>query len=351
MFLIDSWWQGNRLTFATWEWNGQWNQRTHAPVPGRYAVGVAEDPRRKRVVMFGGDDSTANIDDTWEWDGAAWNQVPAHRPLARTIPAMEYDPSVGRLLLFGGARYGFWRNDTWEWDGVDWRNRTGQGPVLERPRLQWHPGLATMLLAGKNVAAQRFQVWAWQGQWNLLADGPRESDYPLRDPLMAWDPSRATFLAIGGRYVSQAQLSITTRFSSVWALTWTPAQVVLYGTGCSGTAGVPVLTACGEPTIGTEALRLDVLRGAAGSFSVLAADVHGANVMLPGGCTLLLAAPVAHAAAVTNSGGVASFTLVVPNELALRGVEIRYQAAVADPMGALAGIAAMTGSVGLRLGD
>lgn len=117
------WW--NPFRSDTWEWDGAaWQQRQPATVPpARFGAALALDAARGRVVLFGGADA-AERDDTWEWDGTDWHAVAtAHRPGPRTRAAMAYDRRAGRTMLYGGrAGLGYERRtDTWSYDGVDWQ--------------------------------------------------------------------------------------------------------------------------------------------------------------------------------------------------------------------------------------
>ena len=51
--------------------------------------GMAYDPIRDRVVLFGADGNSQSSDDTWEWDGASWTQLtpPSSQP-PRSIPSV-----------------------------------------------------------------------------------------------------------------------------------------------------------------------------------------------------------------------------------------------------------------------
>jgi hypothetical protein len=93
------------LTQGAWEWDGAtWTQcnPVNSP-PARRFHNLAYDTARQRVVLFGGDGSTAN--DTWEWDGTTRTQRnPADSPWGRG--ALAYDVARQRLTFFNGT-------DTW----------------------------------------------------------------------------------------------------------------------------------------------------------------------------------------------------------------------------------------------
>jgi hypothetical protein len=91
-------------------------------------MGMAYDPVRGRVILFGGSDvvGTTVRGDTWEYDGTAWTQLqPVTNPPARKSTQMTYDPSRNKVVLFGGTgSSGEYFHDLWELDvtasGATW---------------------------------------------------------------------------------------------------------------------------------------------------------------------------------------------------------------------------------------
>jgi hypothetical protein len=91
----------------TWEWDGEnWTQVEDAGPAARFSFAVASDTIRNRVVLFGGAiialDGPQALDDTWEWDGAAWTQQEETGPFARSGHQMTFDSVRARTVLFGG---------------------------------------------------------------------------------------------------------------------------------------------------------------------------------------------------------------------------------------------------------
>ncbi|MGH7685285.1 MAG: kelch repeat-containing protein [Candidatus Dormibacteria bacterium] len=73
--------------------------------PARAFAAAAYDEARHQVVLFGGTaaNGTADLDDTWTWDGSSWTQQhPSVSPPARAYAAMTYDPHAHDVLLVGG---------------------------------------------------------------------------------------------------------------------------------------------------------------------------------------------------------------------------------------------------------
>jgi hypothetical protein len=76
------------LVFAGWEsdrrvqvhaWNGQeWATTAPAEPPARRGAAATFDSGREVVVLYGGENTTGILADTWEWDGTRWTK---HRGL------------------------------------------------------------------------------------------------------------------------------------------------------------------------------------------------------------------------------------------------------------------------------
>jgi hypothetical protein len=118
---------GSSYMDDTWEYNGTtWMQRTPSTSPpARSNTTLTYDPVRGRAVLVGGQNSTGYLDDVWEWDGSNWAHVtPAQRLAARSGHGAAYDSSRNVIVVAGGAGTNGERNDTWEWNGSFWRQRT-----------------------------------------------------------------------------------------------------------------------------------------------------------------------------------------------------------------------------------
>jgi len=156
----------NAVQQAAWEWTGSaWGNLTPSPLPAawpsrRTEPAMAYDAGRARMVLFGGYDGAANLDDIWEWDGSAWtNRTPSPRPSswprARRDAGMVWDAVRGRTVLFGGSSTSGNLADAWEWDGSTWADRT---PATGNPAARYGPGMVWDDLRGRTVL-----FGAWQG--------------------------------------------------------------------------------------------------------------------------------------------------------------------------------------------
>jgi hypothetical protein len=85
--------------------------------PGRIVPALAYDAQHKKIVLFGGDDYTRCLGDTWVYDCATrtWQEVhPKVSPPPRALAAMVYVPGQDAVLMAGGYGSGWQgRSDTW----------------------------------------------------------------------------------------------------------------------------------------------------------------------------------------------------------------------------------------------
>ena len=135
---------------------------------------VAYDPVSRKVVLFGGLDSTGYLNDTWTFDGTNWTQVTtAVAPPVRVVGAMAFDAASRKLVLFGGYNRNF-LGDTWLWDGATstWTQATPQqspkpatGPMAFSDPLVGHVDV----YGGFDGRFYDFDTWRWTGtNWKHL---------------------------------------------------------------------------------------------------------------------------------------------------------------------------------------
>jgi MYXO-CTERM domain-containing protein len=110
------------VTDETWEWDGAaWEMRMLTPGPSARIASMAYDIARKRTILFAGKpafNGGAPLNDTWEYDGTQWSEVhPASAPPPRFAGAMVYDSRRRRTVLFGGGSITP-ANDTWDYSTV-----------------------------------------------------------------------------------------------------------------------------------------------------------------------------------------------------------------------------------------
>lgn len=156
-----------RRSMETWVWRGgAWTQLHPANSPSvRVQAGLAGDPVRKQVVLFGGfDQSFGYHNDTWIWNGSTWLQSSqTNAPSGRLDPPMAFDAATGQIVLQGGGGPRSLLQDTWTWDGQRWAKGTDN-------QTQFHSTIQSTECGIHVCAVEAGQrVWQWQaGSWSLV---------------------------------------------------------------------------------------------------------------------------------------------------------------------------------------
>jgi hypothetical protein len=174
---------------VTWAWDGeQWSIAASASMPTArrdYSIGTLGDA----AVLFGGCCKPDGAgprrfwDDTWQWDGQAWQELaPTHHPPGRAAAGLA--AIGGKLVLFGGLGSDGVLADTWEWDGSDWVQRNVSGPAArQRHAMAAHAG-KVVVLGGAGATSlgpddALPDMWEWDGQhWREQTPSPGASVVP-----------------------------------------------------------------------------------------------------------------------------------------------------------------------------
>lgn len=354
-------------SITTYEWSdaaSAWQARAVNFPSLREGSGLAYDPNRARVVLFGGR-GTGNVQpaDTYEFDGTSWQLRGTGGPVPRMNMAMTYDPNRRTVLLFGGespngsAYYG----DTWEWNGLYWREAFGVAGASARRTA----GIAYDQVLAKAVLIGGFGysgtvgtgTWEWDGTaWSGDATSVQPTGHEW--PAMAFDPIRNRLVFAGIRWNGTAYESeCWERFS----LPNSQPRCTPFGVGCAGNAGIPGLApAAGQlPRIGkTFTVQLSNVPAGPLRFPfgfVGASKTLWSSVPLPfdlgtigmPGCTLYCGTDLVFQLA--NLSGIATWTLTLPPDVALVGAQAYQQGLVLDPGVNLLGVTT-SNALELKLG-
>lgn len=212
------------------------------PTANRWG-GLAYDPRRLRVVAFGGQDESGDLVDrlVWEWNGFTWIDVSPRNPngslkdgpAARTGMAFVYIPDRKRILMHGGyvldGQDLVPTSEMWEWDGTAWYS-------LQMPNSPTPPPAATLEAAGhacvydeirkvvvayltekndENEDVSKVYELSWDGKnWTWTDKTPGSSPPPRLKASMAYDVSGAKTILFGGERLDVPG----THYSDTW--TW-----------------------------------------------------------------------------------------------------------------------------------
>lgn len=265
----------------TWEWNGSdWAQVVTPTSPSARAFySMAYDERRGRTILYGNQSGstigTAGGNQTWEYDGTTWAQaVTAFVPPGLESPAMVYDKGRGVTVMFGGFNGtppGTDYRNTWEFDGTNWVDR---GVLPNTPLTGYRTGCVyddvrgrVVLYGGYASATIQQKVWEYDGNdWTnvLQSAGPGK----ITEGYMAYSPALAQTVYFGG----SGPTVVGTVNNETWLYAGaTTAIAATFGQACPTSAGLPVLTPTTTPVLGTNYV-LDLTNGAFAGIGVI---THG----------------------------------------------------------------------------
>jgi hypothetical protein len=161
------------------------------------------DAFRGKTVLFGGLASFGRLDDTWEYDGSNWVEIPiANPPPGRDGHALVYDGDRNLTVMFGGYNHvDFYMNDTWEYDGSDWIEvQPSQSPPgRNHHSLTYDSQRDVVVLFGGVEESGAFlnDTWEFNGStWQqvITPDVPSAR----RDHSLAYDAARGVIVLFGG---------------------------------------------------------------------------------------------------------------------------------------------------------
>jgi hypothetical protein len=207
-------------TGARWTFRDR-TPATMTPWPVRLTgVTAAYDSTRKRVVLYGGVDTSVSPPVTsrsfWFWDGATgkWDTLdppPATLwPPLRSQPQIAYDAARDRIVLWGGSDASGFPQDTWEWDGVQWANwpATSNGPVgTNAHTMTYADGRGTVMLFDTS------SLFDWDGanhRWVMQAFLPLAMT-GVSYARLAWDSLRSKVVLYGGYRSNEGTVHIPSK--------------------------------------------------------------------------------------------------------------------------------------------
>ncbi|MBK8975104.1 MAG: hypothetical protein IPM29_04215 [Planctomycetes bacterium] len=354
----------------TWLWdqaNG-WVQLTLPVAPSaRHWCSMVYDDTVGRLVLFGGYDGTSYFNDTWTFDGVAWQlQTPATSPSGRGRHGMAFDSFRSRVVLFGGTNASPNPNgETWEWSSaasnwtrvttatIPYDNTTRQGCVSPgmaydslRRRVVMVGGYDAVNTntGGGGTTSDLYEDNTWEYDGTDWVDRGTFASLPGRGgPACAFVPALGATILFGGfndayggnafptnpmfpRIDNQTYVYRTTTYAGFTENATLP--------GCPNVSGQPSISATALPWAGTTAaFRLTNIPGGSLPFVLFDFFTGSTNLALIGypQCTVYLAAPTTFGA--VPGGGSASWTLPIPDLPFLYGGSFYLQG------GALTGLA------------
>lgn len=200
--LFGGWSNKGELLDDTWEYDGTAWQKiaTTTSPPARADLSLAYDPERGITMLFGGITSdSAYTSDVWFYDGQTWQQTePSHHPPPRHSAPLVYDPVEQAMLLFGGYGSGGQLHDTWKFNGTTWQEMEflSAGPPITLPQMVYDSRREVFVL--RSV----FNVTTFEYDRSTWSHAPLEPEKELRIPIlgfrMVYDIDRGLTVLFGG---------------------------------------------------------------------------------------------------------------------------------------------------------
>jgi len=219
----------------TWEFvDNVWINLTSslpAHPSARYGGALVYDSVDSALLLFGGTNGSAVLNDTWTFDGATWTQAfPAPAPTPRVYAQMAYDPLDGYVLLFGGTQslagtVPVIDSDTWEFRAGFWVNITSQLSIAPPPTsggtLTWDIADSVLVLSGgSSLSASGAPGTCFPNglTWTYVGGAWTEQDAAGPTPrvfgMASYDPVDHVVLVYGG---SESSTGVCAVASDTWS--------------------------------------------------------------------------------------------------------------------------------------
>lgn len=346
---------------VTYGWNGSdWVQRSQQigsnSLGDPIDVAMAHDPVRAQTVLFVGGRWAVNgltnpVSETYVWDGFGWSPRPtATVPYPLAQPSMAFDPAAGRLLL---ATNGNGMAAFFEWNGSNWQQRFLAGAPSAVAGMATDDAHHQVVMLDGVMDAQPNHTWTIA---NSVCARLGTAIEPARRfvAAMAGDPLRHKVVLYGGSNRFDPLTNSCFLLGDTWEFeAGAAAAYATYGAGCSGSRGVPTISAQGSslPRTGqTFQLHVGNLPLTAPAFLFLGlSDTSYGPTPLPfalgglgaPGCSILASSDQLYL--LTNVLGSAVWQLPMPN---LPGAVFFNQAIALDPAANALGLSTSNGGRG-----
>ncbi len=201
-------WQAADGSWSAWYPSGE-----SAP-SARWGAAFVYDAADSELVLFGGQNATGYLSDSWTLNSTGWHRVTTDSgPSSRAFAAATYDPAESGLLLFGGASATLsgrthLLNDTWLFRGGSWVNLSASlhgaaPPSLMQGALGYDPSAAAAVLFGGEIAtapdAWSSSTWQFTGdEWSNLTLSLATSPGARGGAAIAYDPQADGLVLFGG---------------------------------------------------------------------------------------------------------------------------------------------------------
>ena len=208
------------------------------PVAGpsaRFGMAAIYDPSQDRLVVFGGSPGLSGfLNETWALSLGAtptWTAVTSigSVPSARNAMSAVYDPSLNRMLVFGGWNGSAYLNDVWALSlggSPEWTPVTSVGPAPSARRhaaLVFDPVRNRLIVTGGFNGTYLDDAWALDlsgtPTWSLIGTSSVDTPGPRSGHRAIYDAEGDRLVEFGGYGNPQG---FTNWLSDTWALPLAP---------------------------------------------------------------------------------------------------------------------------------
>jgi hypothetical protein len=231
--------------FADDQWDELCTDDSCGELPtARSGLALSYDQARGKLVLFGGFDGDAALQDTWEWDAdQGWQQICGDdcasdfccEPDPRHDHRMVYDSLKQRVLMFGGTNDDSEFDDVWAYDGTGWHEVDAEGPSPRAGHtFAFDPtrGLALLFGGMQAGSAVADAAWIFDSRHDAWAPIEAAGAAPVGREFaaLAFDQESSEFVMFGGGDTGQ--------FQDTWTMSYELASCLGAG-GAAGAAGAP----------------------------------------------------------------------------------------------------------------
>ena len=168
----------------------------------RHSMRMVYDESRQKVVLVGGQDRTAPLSDTWEWDGTTWARVATDGIGGQRMAGLAYDSDRNVTMLFGGTNS---HAAPMAWNGTQWTTSTSNAgpPTVYAPGLVYDSARKVLVLFGgyRQAADQDTnETWEWSPTIGFSQRMPPVAPSRRTAHAMVYDTARSRTVVFGGSF-------------------------------------------------------------------------------------------------------------------------------------------------------
>jgi hypothetical protein len=191
----------------TWEWNGVAWQQIFPATQLNFSkpMRIVYAPQRSQIIAVTGDSTVGGPPmQVHGWTGTNWVLVDANGPPSRADTyQIAWDGQRGVLVMFGAP----FTPQTWEWNGLIWQQRSNGGPMTRSAhRMVYDEARQRVVLYGGIGYQNNYQLtdtWEWNGTYWLEHFGVQGPPAAFGSAI-AYDRARQRVVLHGGYHNGNA---------------------------------------------------------------------------------------------------------------------------------------------------